>query len=251
MVQIRQLTQVHQSATFTDNTTPSLANFETNPTNLETDMNNLRSQVNNLLNAQAGNWYDSPFTGGGGSGGTNDLAITDLNIVPVACFADVLTDVTVTAAQNWEILSVAGSEAPTVVGSTADTTEGAIVASTPTSGVGFDIWEGTERAGSSAIAPNNLLLIRDSTTLQPLQSGGRDIFGLLQVESNFVNGTAFTDVTTGLVKISFVIINGAGDDLIICPSVDIAGFTINYNYPSVIFFKNLDPSCFTGNRRIR
>lgn len=247
MTKIRQNTQVWNSGTYTDTTVPTLAAFETTPVELETDLNNLRSQVNNLLNAQGGNWYDNPF-----AGPTFDLPISgtaSLNNVPIGCFTDLLTAVAVPALQNWVILNVAGSEAPSVPGSLVNTTEGAIVAASAFSGAGFDVFELVERAGSTAISPDNLLLIRDSTTLQPLQSGGRDIFGLLQVESTFTDGANFNDISGGnRVKISFVIINGAGTDLIACPVADIASQSIQYNYPSVVYFKNVDPSCFTGGR---
>jgi hypothetical protein len=60
---IRQETQIYSSDTYTDSTTPSLANYETNPTHIETDLNNLRSQVQNMLNRNgdsfpSDNWYD-------------------------------------------------------------------------------------------------------------------------------------------------------------------------------------------------
>lgn len=244
---IRQNTQAWNSGTYDDTIAPTLADFETNPVNLEEDFNNLRSQVNNMLNAQTGNWYDNPFIGG-----SPDLPISgtsSLNQVPIGCFTDLLTNVTVSNTQNWQILSVAGSEAPSVPGSLANTTEGAIVAQSASSGAAFDAFELTERTGSTAISPNNLLLVRDATTLQPLQSGGRDIFGLLQVESTFVDGSNFNDVSAGnRVKISFVRIDAAGTDLEACPVADIENEVIQYNYPSVVFFKNVDPSCFTGGR---
>jgi hypothetical protein len=48
--------QIRKSSTYTDTTTPTEANFETNPVYLEDDMNNLRSVV---LNRSGGsNWWD-------------------------------------------------------------------------------------------------------------------------------------------------------------------------------------------------
>jgi hypothetical protein len=76
-----QETQVHASRTYTDSTSPSLANFETNPTELQTDLNNLRSLALYYKNRQAsGNWYDvlatpTTFTGEG----EGPRAIDDLN----------------------------------------------------------------------------------------------------------------------------------------------------------------------------
>ena len=79
---IRQDTQIRKSDTYTDNTAPSLANFETNAVNIEDDLNSLRSQIHNLLKDQAGNWYDdlnTPATfENGAQRGVNDLN-TDLH----------------------------------------------------------------------------------------------------------------------------------------------------------------------------
>lgn len=60
---LRQLTQIRASDTYDDTVTPSLANYETNPSNLEANLNHLRSAVQNLLNRDgasfpSGNWYD-------------------------------------------------------------------------------------------------------------------------------------------------------------------------------------------------
>lgn len=257
MTQIRQPTQVFNSETYDDQSTISQAAFEpaSGASNIQVDLNNLRTQVNNILSALNGDWYDNPFAGGGGAGGTNDIPISgdpsvqvSLNTVPIACFADVLTDITVGAGDNYVVLSVAGSEAPTQVGSLSNDTEGVIVAESALSGAPWETNELTERTGGSAISPNNLVTIRDATTLQPIQSGGRDVFALIQVENGFTNGTAFTDVTPQRVKLSFVRINAAGDDLEAVPVADIENQTINYNYPFVQYFKNIDPSCFTGSR---
>ena len=49
-------------AGYTDNTAPSLANYQTNASTITDDLNNLRSQVHNLLKVQAGSWYDDIST---------------------------------------------------------------------------------------------------------------------------------------------------------------------------------------------
>lgn len=54
----RQDTQVRKSVSYTAATSPSLANFETNPVSLEDDMNVLRSAHHLVLKNLAGNWYD-------------------------------------------------------------------------------------------------------------------------------------------------------------------------------------------------
>lgn len=60
---LRQLTQIRASDTYDDTVTPSLANYETNPSNVQDNLNHLRSAVQNILNRNgasfpSGNWYD-------------------------------------------------------------------------------------------------------------------------------------------------------------------------------------------------
>ena len=60
---LRQLTQIRASDTYDDSVSPSLANYETNPSSVEDNLNHLRSAVQNLLNRSGasfptGNWYD-------------------------------------------------------------------------------------------------------------------------------------------------------------------------------------------------
>lgn len=233
-------TQIQNSQVYSDGITPTALTFETDPTNAQEDLNNLRSQVNNLLNAQTGNWYDNPF-----GGGDPDLPITGLNLVPISCFVDQLSVVTVTAGQNWQVLSAPG-ETPSKPISLTNDTEGAIVAAAELP-AGFNVFSLAERAGGSAISPNNLLLIRDSSTGEAIQSSGRDVFGLLQVTGLATDGDTFDNVSNAA-KISFVRLNGTLDGLEAVPIPDIENRSIQYNYASVVFFKNLDPSCFTGGR---
>lgn len=241
---IRQETQAHRSEAYSDGVAPTEANFETNTVDLEDDLNNLRSAVNTMIGKT--NWWDTADR----SMETLDTDLDSIETQIVVCNATVLTDVTVTAAQNWELLVVASSEAPTEVAAVAAATEGAIVAQSALSGGGFDVAEATlVVTGPNALSPRNLLIVRDATTKQPLQSGGRDIFGLLQYESTGADGAAFDDVSTGArVKITFVIINGAGTALEICPVVDIATKVVEYNYNFNREFQNVDANCFISSR---
>lgn len=52
-----QRTQVHSSETYTDNTAPSEANFETNVVDLEGDLNSVRSMLHELRDVQSSNWW--------------------------------------------------------------------------------------------------------------------------------------------------------------------------------------------------
>jgi len=70
--------QIHNSDSYDDTVSPSLANFETNPTELQSDLNNVRSMLSHLLDVQVGNWYDqinTPSTFESGS----QRGVSDLN----------------------------------------------------------------------------------------------------------------------------------------------------------------------------
>ena len=94
------------AAGYTDNTAPSLANYETNASTITDDLNNLRSMAHNLLKVQAGNWYDdistpSTFEGGAQRGVDNlNQDLHDYERKRVLREVSLLTDVTVTAAAD-------------------------------------------------------------------------------------------------------------------------------------------------------
>jgi hypothetical protein len=234
-----QETQIRPSDVYDEDIAATEAAYETNPANLQDNLNHLRSKVKELQGSA--DWWTA-LAGRDLGGVETDLA--DLEAKKLMCKNFLLTDVTVTAAQNWEILTVASSEAPSQVSAVALTQNGAIVAQSALSGAGFNVHELIEVAGGDALHPKNLLRIVDGTTGQPIQSGGLDVYGLLQYESTGVDGAAFNDTSAGnRVKISFVIRNGTGDDLIACPVGDIAGKTINYGYFSRINFDALPEDC--------
>lgn len=218
--------------------------MQTGAANTEDDLNSIRSQLKRILGEA--NWYTAL------SGRSLSVLSTDLLDIEnkmLVCNATVLTDVVVPASQNWKILSVAGSEAPTEVASVATTVEGAIVRQSALNGAGFNVHETIVVTGPNALNPANLLLVRDYVTKQPIQSSGRDVFGLLQYESTGVDGAAFNDTSAGnRVKISFVRINAAGTALEAVPVADIENQTIEYNYNFRRKFDNVDQNCFLSSR---
>lgn len=237
---IRQDAQIAHSVVYDDAVAPGTT-LESATASLEDDLNGLRSQLKRLIwDDGAGNWYDDVPTVNAKKRGVFDLNsdLNDLEEKKFLCRANVLTDVSVTAAQNWEILSVAGNEAPTQVAAVALTRNGAVVAQSALNGSGFNAHELTELTGTDALHPKNLAIVRDGSTGQVLQSEGRDVFALLQYESTGVDGAAFNDTSAGgRVKLSFVRANAAFDDLEACPVADVAGKNINYNY---VFRVNFD-----------
>ncbi len=247
---VRQDVQIQNSDLY-DDTVAAGSTMETAPVNIEQDLNNLRSQVLNVLDAtKVSNWYDDVATVNSKKRGLLQLNtdLDDMEEKRVLCRNNILTDVTVGATDNWVVLSVAGSETPTLNIAFGATSLGAVCAQTATSGAGFAVNELDEITGPDALNPKNLCVVRDATTGQALQSGGQDIFGLLQVESTATDGAAFDDVSAGnRGKISFVIANGTLDDLIACPAADIQGEVINYSYVSRHTLDTLPEACFIGN----
>lgn len=246
---LRQDTQIRNSDLY-DDTLAAGSTLESVPTNIEDDLNSLRSQAKRAIwDDAAGNWYDDIPTINGKKRGIRDLNfdLDDIEEKKVLCRVTVLTDIAVPAAQNWYILSVAGSEAPTLVAAVALTQDGAVVAQSALSGAGFDVHELIEVAGPSPINPKNLLVVRDAVTGQMIQSSGRDVFGLLQYESTGVDGAAFDDVSAGnRVKISFVRLTSGLDDLEACPVADIENKSINYAYVRRLRFDSMPEDCWLG-----
>ena len=171
----RQETQILPSDLY-DDTIAAGATLESAPVSIEDDINGLRSQLKRFTGET--NWFDTN-SGRTIAGLETDLA--DLEAKRLLFRSQVLTDITVTAAQNWEVLSVAGSEAPSETAALgAVTTLGAVcVAHGGTFGTTHSL---AEVAGQNAIQPKNMLGIRDATTGDPILSGGKAIWGLLQTE---------------------------------------------------------------------
>jgi hypothetical protein len=217
--------------------------MESSAATLLDDLNSLRSQVNNMLNVSSGNWYDDVPTINSKKRGIYQLNtdLDDIEIKPLLYHTTALsTDITVPATQNYVVLSVAGSEAPTqsaAVG--AVTTEGAVVASH--SGT-FGTHSLDEVAGTSQLLPKNIVEVRDASTGQRLQSSGRDVFALIQSESS-TDGHTFDD-TSNRVQLSFVRYTAGLDDLEACPVSDIESEVINYAYPVRIHFDNIPEDAY-------
>lgn len=229
---IRQDTQIRKSDTYTDSTAPTEANFETNPVNIEDDLNNLRSQVHNLLKDQAGNWYDdlnTPSTFENGTQrGVNDLN-QDLHDLErkrlLRRRAVVAADIgPITTNAQHVVLGAGELPGNTTAAVGAVTTLGTVVAYEAS----FDTATLTEVAGASNIQPKNLCLIVDTASGDPiLDSGGHQVYGLLQSESN-TDGHTIGATTPNRVQISFVVRNATNDDLVLVTAGDMDAKNIDY-----------------------
>lgn len=231
---VRQVTQIRKSDMYNDGL-PAGPSLE-NQTRLEGGLNALRSQIKRLLWADAaGNWYDDLQVVDSLKRGVNALNF-DLNELETKKLLGrgpqtLLTDISVPASQNWKILSVGGSEAPSIVAAVDVAQDGAVCAYSAFSGGAFGQHELVEIAGDTGIDPKNLVSVVVSATGRRVRSGDRDVYALLQYESTGTDGAAFNDTSGGnRVKISFVRLNAARTDLEACPVADIEGTVINYSY---------------------
>lgn len=123
------------------------------------------------------------------------------------------------------VLSVAGVETPTEHGAVGGvSTKGAIVAYNSD----FPNWKLCLVSGPHVLRPLNLCIVRDTTTSEVIISGGKDVYALLCCE-NVTDDQVFDD-TTKQVELVFVKENAGGTALVIVPTADIGGKSINYSY---------------------
>jgi len=222
---IRQDDQIRESVLY-DDTVAAGATMESSPGDLEDDLNSLRSQQKRAIWADAaGNWYDDIPTYNAKKRGVAKVNedLDDLETKPLLFRNQKLDDISVPATQNYVVLS--GTEKPSETAAVdVVNTEGAVVAYYS----GFPGHSLVQVDGANDIKPNNLCLVVASSDGQPIQSGGRDVWALLQSEDS-VDGHTFND-TDHRVQLSFVRVNSTGDDLEACPVADIESTTINYSY---------------------
>jgi hypothetical protein len=227
---------IHSAVGFLDNITPSEANYQTNATDIAYDLNAIRSQVNNLLNRSGASfptdkWYEdlvAPSALEAGSQRGVDAVNAALHLVEkkrvLRDVTRVGVDVTVGTGNNFVILGTGElpSNTTAAVGSVA--TLGTVVAfHAGTFGThGLD-----EVAGPNALSPKNLMAIVDGDTGDPILSGGRVVWGLLQSETA-TDGHTISDTTPTRVQISFVRANSTYDDLEAVPFADIEDKVVMY-----------------------
>lgn len=84
-----------------------------------------------------------------------------------------------------------------------------------------------EVAGANAVSPKNLVVIRDGSTRDPIQDSGAEVFGLLQVSDQAVDGGNADDYKN-LFQVSFV--KRSGDDLVAAEVSSVSLKVIEYMY---------------------
>lgn len=247
---LRQDAQINSSINYITTPSPQGATLQTSAASIEDDLNGLRSQEAWILDATGATpWTNAIPTVNGKKRGLLQLN-TSLNTVETMPFTQPVqnsANVPVPAGQNYVVLSVSGNQAPNLPAAIATTTLGAVVAQSTLNGSAFAANELTSIAGTNAITPMNLCLVRLASSGQEIESGGEDIYALLQVESTGADGGTFNDTSAGTrVKLSFVTQNVSARTLQAAAAADIGGKTIQFIYMQRLPFASLPQQAFNG-----
>lgn len=148
---------------------------------------------------------------------------------------NILTDIFVPLGQNYVVLSAASNEVPTESLSLDPEIAGSIAALLPSTTHTFSL---NSIAGPDALNPKNLVKVRSASTLNPILSSSREVYGLLQAPSIMITGDNFDDLSHQA-QLSFVRENAAGTALEPCPLADIGNTLINYQYTARFSFKDI------------
>lgn len=238
---------------FSDTETPA-ATMESGPASIADDLNNLRSVLHEHLDNQGSNWYGplvAPSTlEAGTERGINTLndALHAVEKKRVLKCVYGLNSISIAGAgDTFDILGTGELPGNTTAAVGAVTTLGTVVASH--SGT-FGTHALDEVAGPTAISPKNLVQIVDDVTRDPVLDGGDRIYGLLQGESGVTDGATITDTTTTRVQISFVKLNGTGDDLIAITSGAMDSQSYDYCYVERVRLEDLNEADFLGGANV-
>jgi len=226
--------------------------------NVAASHENLRRAIN--LDGVSGVNYDAATTLHPTVSATNGATTTVVTAKTAGTAGNTITTAQATANATWsgpallsggagDLVILGAGELPsqTTAAVGAVTTLGTVVAA-HTGTFGEHALD--EVSGANAINPHNLLEIVDGSTRDPITSGGDRVYGLLQGESGLTDGVTITDTTTTRVQISFVTINGTGDDLVAAPATDIGGQTINYCSVERVRLEDLNEGDFLGGGQV-
>lgn len=226
-VSLQRLDQVHKPDAFDDTrNAASIAGSEAADVDYSDHNNAAISQLKRLMYGDAaGNWHDNPGAIGPGSSDASLVAISNKGFTDdknILAYRLNLTDVTVPAAQNWAELTTAGwpPDRNIAFGATA---VGAVCVQLVGGTGAHDL---AENSGSNPLRPKNIAQVFDATTGDPIISGGRRVYALLQTGNLATDGNAFALSGSDKGQYSFVRPNATYDDLEACPVVDIASTAI-------------------------
>lgn len=246
--------QIRKSSTYTDTTTPTEANFETNPVYLEDDMNNLRSVV---LNRSGGsNWWDD-FNDGSVNRRKIATLGTDLDVVETKDFLfNRLVLVDIPATTVLQILTNPGQTPGlgTVPAAVTSGTEGAVATgsanfgATRTSGTAVLAADLFSTGAPNALRPLNLGSVVDGTTGDPVVTTNGNQMKCLLITERTTDGAFGNNPPPGPPAadrgaIVFVEINATNDGYIYATASDLPA-SINYTYTERSEFLNLNEWAF-------
>lgn len=137
-----------------------------------------------------------------------------------------LVDVTVPNGQNYKVLALA--DLPTFKTKAIALTAIGLVTAEHAGTFGTHSLD--EVAGDNALAPRNLLQVVDGASGDPILSGGKVVWGLLQHESGATDEADFTATTPERAQVSFVRSNATNNDLEAVPVADIEDAVINLSF---------------------
>ena len=251
---VRQDTQVWNSESYLDNIAPSEAAYETNPLDGQTDLNNIRSFLHELRDVRTSDWWRAltapaawPGEGAAARGVQNlNVALWDIERKRIARHRAVIgANIGPIAVNARHVVLDALAELPgnTTAAVGAVTTRGTIAASVAG---GFDAPSLNEVGGASNIQPENICLIVDSATGDPvLAPDGREIYGLFQTEIATDGHTI--NLVDQRAQLSFVVRNATFDDLILITAGWMDGKTIDYAPVERYAFKDIPETAWIGD----
>jgi hypothetical protein len=241
--------QIRKSSTYTDTTTPTEANFETNPVYLEDDMNNLRSVV---LNRSGGsNWWDD-FNDGSVNRRKIATLGTDLDVVETKDFLFnrlVLVDIAATTVLQVLTFPTNTPGLGTVPAAVTSGTEGAVAtgsanfAATRTSGTAVLASDLFSTGAPNTLRPLNLGSVVDGSTGDPVVTTNGNQMKCLLITERATDGAFGNTASTDRGAIVFVEINATNDGYIYATASDLPA-SINYTYTERSEFLNLNEWAF-------
>ena len=237
---------------FVDNVAPA-ATMESGATHIADDLNNMRSIASLHLKAdQSLPWYtdlSAPAALEAGVKRGIDENNAALHLIEkkrvLKCVWGLKTIAIASAGDTFDILAL--GEIPTNTQARVGISTDLGVVVSDESG-GFGAASLSEVAGPSAISPKNLVQIVDAGTRDPILDAGEKIYGLLQGEgaADFI----MTGTTPVRVQISFVKVNGAGNDLEAITSGAMDGESYDYCYVERVRLEDLNEADFLGGANI-
>jgi hypothetical protein len=229
-VSLARLDSLYKPDTFDDTlSAASITGLEGSAVDFADFQEGYLSQIKRILHGDdAGNWHDSVTTEFSRNGSLKSLASkTPLDEKLTLRWKLNTTNLTAVATDAQHILLDTADEPPSSVIAIATSVKGAcsaqLAGAVDTAGL-------DEIAGSNPLSPKNLVAIFSADSGDPILSGGRRVWGLLQVGSAATDGNSFATSGDDLGQISFVRANSTYDDLELTPVGDMDAEVIIYAY---------------------